>query len=183
MTSAVIDEIFALFDAVGNERYGEDITQLQHALQAAQLARLADAPAPLIVAALLHDVGQLINDAGHAAERKGTDMRHEVIGFELLDRHFPPAVTEPVRLHVEAKRYLVATEQGYLESLSRASIISLALQGGTMSAAEVAAFESEPYFADAVLLRRCDDGGKRIDWAVPSLDSYRALIEEQIVAA
>lgn len=176
MTKTVIDEIFALFDAAGGEHYGEDATQLQHALQVAELARMAGADSALIVAALLHDVGQLINDAGHAAERFGLDMRHEILGNALLKEHFAPAVTEPVRLHVDAKRYLAATEPGYAEALSRASIISLKLQGGPMDFAERVAFESQPFFAEAVLLRRCDDGGKRKDWTVPSLESYRSMI-------
>ncbi|AOH83979.1 phosphohydrolase [Sphingomonas panacis] len=180
MTTQVIDEIYALFAAAGDEHYGENATQIQHALQVAELVRQAGGDSPLIAAGLLHDVGQLIGDAGHAAERHGIDMRHEMLGNTLLKAHFPPAVTEPVRLHVDAKRYLCAIEPGYQTSLSAASWLSLTLQGGAMTAKERATFEAEPYFAEAVLLRRCDDGGKRKDWVVPTLDSYRPLLERLV---
>jgi len=183
MTKTVINEIYALFAAAGNEHYGENATQLQHALQVAQLAREAGADTPLIAAALLHDVGQLIDDAGHAAELNGTDMRHEMLGNALLSAHFPAAVTEPVRLHVDAKRYLCAVEPNYRASLSAASQLSLRLQGGPMNDAERAAFEREPFFREAVLLRRCDDGGKRKDWVVPALESYRPMLESLVVTA
>jgi phosphonate degradation associated HDIG domain protein len=181
MTTTVIDDIYALFAAAGDEHYGENATQLQHALQVAQLAREAGADAPLIAAALLHDVGQLIDDAGYAAERHGTDMRHEILGNTLLKAHFPPSVTEPVRLHVDAKRYLCAVEPDYAATLSAASLLSLKLQGGPMDATERAAFEAEPFYREAVLLRRCDDGGKRKDWSVPDLASYRPMLEALVV--
>ncbi|SDA31623.1 HD domain-containing protein [Sphingomonas sp. NFR15] len=182
MTTQVIDEIYALFAAAGDEYYGENATQLQHALQVAELVRRAGGDAALIAAGLLHDVGQLIDDAGHAAERHGTDMRHEMLGNALLKAHFPPALTEPVRLHVDAKRYLCAVEPGYQASLSAASLLSLRLQGGALDAEGRAAFEAEPYFAEALLLRRCDDGGKRKDWVVPTLESYRPLLEALVVS-
>jgi phosphonate degradation associated HDIG domain protein len=183
MTTQVIDEIYALFAAAGDEHYGENATQIQHALQVAELVRQAGGDKPLIAAGLLHDIGQLIDEAGHAAERHGTDMRHEALGNALLRAHFSPAVTEPVRLHVDAKRYLCAIEPGYEASLSAASLLSLKLQGGAMTTKECAAFEAEPYFAKAVLLRRCDDGGKRKDWVVPTLDSYRPLLEALATAS
>jgi phosphonate degradation associated HDIG domain protein len=181
MTSDVIERIFGVFDRFGAEYYGEEIPQLQHGLQAAELARLAGASDTLIVAALLHDIGQFLDDAGHAAERKGVDAHHEVHGAAMLAQHFPPALTEPVRLHVQAKRYLCHADPAYLDGLSHASVLSLSYQGGPMDAAEAAAFEQAPYFADALVLRRADDGGKRIDWAVPDLESYRPLIAAQLV--
>lgn len=160
----------------GDLRYGEAITQMEHALQCAQLAREDGAGPALIAAALLHDVGQFIDDAGNAAEGQGIDARHEETGADFLARFFGPAVTEPVRLHVAAKRYLCTVEPGYAATLSPASELSLSLQGGPMDPAEAALFESGPWFADAIALRRCDDGGKRNGWAVPDLDSYRPLL-------
>jgi len=177
MTSSFIDEIFDIFHRYGDLRYGEEVTQLQHVLQAARLARQDGASDMLVAAALLHDIGQFLDDAGNAAEREGVDARHEIIGAAWLSRHFPAELCEPVRLHVEAKRYLCAAEPGYSRALSRASAISLALQGGPMSAGEARTFETDPFFADAVRLRRYDDQGKRRDWDVPGLEQYRPLLD------
>lgn len=177
MSSNIIDRIFALFALHGPDSYGEDVTQLEHALQAAILAQQAGAEGALVTAALLHDVGQLIDDAGWATEQRGTDARHEIVGADWLSRHFPPAVTEPIRLHVAAKRYLCATEPGYAALLSRASILSMAVQGGPMSDDEVSGFETTPFFAEGVRLRRLDDEAKMADFRVPELASYRPLLE------
>ena len=177
MAVHVTDQIFELFRQCGSLTYGEDATQLQHALQVAELARRNQCSDAMIAAGLLHDVGQFMDDAGNAAETLGIDARHEVQGAAFLAKFFPQAVSEPVRLHVAAKRYLCAIDPGYLNGLSRASAISLALQGGPMSAAEIAAFEAEPFFADAVTLRHFDDMGKQPDWHVSDLASYRPLLE------
>jgi phosphonate degradation associated HDIG domain protein len=176
MTDQIIDDIFTIFRRHGDERYGEDVTQMEHILQCGELAREDGAPDALVAAALLHDLGQFLNDAGNAAERKGVDARHEETGAAFLAPYFPAAVTEPVRLHVEAKRYLCAAETGYLDQLSAASALSLRLQGGPHSPAEMAAFLALPGAEDAIRLRRYDDAGKRRDWVVPELDSYRPLL-------
>jgi len=173
----VIDEIFALFHQYGDLHYGEDVTQLQHILQAAHLAQVDGADGALVAAALLHDIGQFMGDAGHAAEQRGVDAGHEFHGARWLSAYFPAEVTEPVRLHVAAKRYLCTTEPGYREALSQASAISLHLQGGPFVPEEGRAFEREPFWREAVRLRRYDDLGKRRDWPVPDLESYRSLLE------
>lgn len=181
MAASVIDVIFELFDRFGCLHYGEDASQLHHALQTAELARRNRCSDALIVASLLHDLGQFMDDAGDAAETLGLDARHEISGAAWLSDYFPPKVTEPVRLHVAAKRYLCAVEPAYLAGLSRASSLSLELQGGPMSHQEVKAFEAEPFFGDAVQLRRFDDMGKHPEWHVPELASYRALLESQLL--
>ena len=177
MTAAVIAQIFGLFERFGSESYGEDATQLQHALQVAEHARRNGCTPALIAASLLHDIGQFIDDAGNAAERLGIDARHEITGARFLKAHFGAHVQEPVRLHVAAKRYLCAVDSSYLEKLSRASRLSLTFQGGPMSPEEIRAFEQEPFHEDAVALRRFDDAGKQPDWCPPGLDSYRPLLE------
>lgn len=177
MSDTIIDRIFAMFDLHGPDSYGEDVTQLDHALQAAALAQQAHADETLVAAALLHDVGQFIDDAGWAAERNGTDARHEIVGADWLSHHFPLAVTEPIRLHVAAKRYLCAAEPGYAALLSRASILSMAVQGGPMSGEETARFEAEPFFAEGVRLRHFDDKAKMADFPVADLAAYRPLLE------
>ncbi|WP_240198061.1 HD domain-containing protein [Novosphingobium sp. P6W] len=172
----MIDTIFNLINRFSDERYGEDVTQLEHVLQCAELARLDGAPDSLIAAALLHDIGQFIEEAGEAAETHGIDARHEISGAAFLAPHFTSEVTEPVRLHVAAKRYLCAVEPGYTEMLSRASVLSLNLQGGPMSPQEITQFEGEAAFESSVRLRRYDDQGKRNGWDVPDLESYRPLL-------
>ena len=176
MDNARIDQVFAPIIKFGALCYGEAITQYAHAVQCASLAREQGLGPAMIAAALLHDVGQFIDNAGNTAEEQGLDARHEEIGAEFLSRFFGPELTEPVRLHVAAKRYLCAVEQGYRELLSPASELSLQLQGGPLNAQQVATFESNPHFADAIQLRRIDDAAKRPDWAVPPLESYHGLL-------
>lgn len=176
--TAMIDRIFRIINEHGHLTYGEDVTQLEHVLQCGELARQDGAPAALIAAALLHDIGQFIDDAGNAAEARGVDARHEIVGAAFLAAAFSEAVTAPIRMHVDAKRYLCAVEQGYRQGLSGASELSLTLQGGPMSDEEAAAFSRAPGFEDAIRLRRYDDQGKRANWRVPALETYRPLLEE-----
>ena len=176
MTVSFIEQIFDLFVRFGSQSYGEDTTQIQHALQTAELARNAGCQDTLVAAALLHDIGQLIGDAGNAAEMRGIDARHEIGGARFLSKYFSPMVCEPIRLHVAAKRYLCARDSDYRAGLSDASALSLKLQGGAMSAEEIALFEADPFFHDAVTLRRFDDAGKRADWQPPDLAGYRPLL-------
>lgn len=136
------------------------MTQEEHALQCAELAAADGAPATLIAAALLHDIGHLLHDLPADAPERGIDDLHETLGGRWLESRFVPAVTEPVRLHVAAKRYLCATEPAYEAALSEPSRVSLGLQGGPFSPNEVASFEQNPYFRDALRLRRWDDTGK-----------------------
>src|SRR5947209_4661571 len=150
------ERILQLFAERGRSAYlGEAVTQEEHALQAAWAAEKAGADAPLIVAALLHDVGHLLHDLDHAAER-GVDDCHEERGRLWLEEHFAPAVSEPVRLHVAAKRYLCVAEPGYFGRLSPASVLSLELQGGPMTEDEATAFRAGPFSAAAIALRRWD---------------------------
>ena len=153
----------------------EPVSSLAHALQCAQLAEWAGAPAPLVAAALLHDIGHFIETTGIADD---VDDVHEARAQPLLMRVFGPAVAEPVRWHVAAKRYLVAVDAGYATHLTPASVHSLGLQGGPMSAAEAAAFEALPFAQDAVALRRWDDQAKLPGQATPALDYYIALLNE-----
>ena len=177
MTSTVIDSIYALFDRFGSEHYGEDASQLQHALQCAEQARQHGCRDSLIAASLLHDIGQFLDDAGNAAVKLHVDGHHEITGAAFLSADFSPDVTEPVRLHVDAKRYLCTVQPDYRAGLSDASLLSLELQGGTMSDEEVEAFLANPHAQDALLLRRFDDAGKKIGWIVPDLDTYREMLE------
>lgn len=172
----LVGEIFDLYSRLGERRYGEDVSQLDHALQSAHHAMADKAPQSLVAAALLHDIGHLLDKRGEDAAEQGLDTRHEHIGSGYLVRAFGPEVTEPIRLHVEAKRYLAACEPGYLDRLSRASTLSLALQGGPMTEAEAMAFLTERYCGEAIRLRRYDELGK-VHGAEPAgLATYRDLL-------
>lgn len=178
MTGKIVDEIVALFEQRGGEAYfGEAVSQRAHALQSAHLAVTEGADNALVVAALLHDIGHLVHGLGEDIAQRGVDARHEVVGESWLSRHFGPEVTEPVRLHVAAKRYLCATDADYQAQLSPASLQSLMLQGGPMSAAEVADFDRNPHAAAAVRLRHWDDLAKIVGLEVPGVESYRGRLE------
>lgn len=179
----IIDEIATWFNARGNRMYGEAVTELAHALQCAEAARQRGASEAVIIACLLHDIGHLMHDRGEDIAEQGVDMRHEIIGEKHLRKFFPDDVTRPVGLHVDAKRYLCTVDEGYLEGLSYASRLSLELQGGLMTPAECAAFEADPFHAEAVLLRRCDEEGKRTDLTPPALESYFPMLRRLIVVA
>jgi phosphonate degradation associated HDIG domain protein len=152
---------------------GEPVSQTEHALQAAYHAERAGADDALVTAALLHDIGHLLHKLAEDAADHGIDTRHEQIGQAWLARHCGPEVTEPVRLHVAAKRYLCATDPEYLAQLSPASKQSLRLQGGPFSSEEARQFERLPHYRAAVTLRRWDDLAKVPGMQVPGLAHYR----------
>jgi gamma-butyrobetaine dioxygenase len=174
----VIDRILTLFREKGNGAYfGECVTETEHALQCAHLAEQSGAAPELIAAALLHDVGHLLHGLPEDVAERGVDGRHEEGGAAWLAGHFVPAVVDPVRLHVAAKRYLCVVEPDYLTGLSEASRQSLRLQGGAMSSEEVRRFEREPWFRSAVTVRRWDDTAKVRGLVVPPLEHYRDCLQ------
>lgn len=177
---AFVAELTDLFTRLGGLRYGEGVTQMEHAVQTAHHAQLDGAPPPLVAAALLHDVGHLLQKIGENAADLGIDARHEHISAGYLARAFGPEVTEPVRLHVAAKRYRVAVDPDYLERLSPASLQSLALQGGPMTPHEIAAFLAEPAAEAALRLRTYDEAGKAPEAEVASFETYAPLLRNLI---
>jgi phosphonate degradation associated HDIG domain protein len=173
MSIGIVDEIQRLFETSGGSLYGgELVTQLEHALQAAMMAEDEEAGPHLIAAALLHDVGHLLHDLPDDAPEDGIDDVHEQLAYKWLSAHFGPEVTEPVRLHVDAKRYLCAVEPEYWASLSPVSQHSLELQGGIFSEDEAREFEQSPYYDSGVRLRRWDDRAKVVGLDTPSLDHF-----------
>ena len=132
--TTVLEQIHAAFARRGHEGYGEGVSQLDHALQCGMFAQRDGAPPALVAAAFLHDIGHLLHDLPQDIADTGVDTQHESTGSAWLSQHFGPEVTEPVRMHVAAKRYLAAVEPGYFEQLSEASKLSLKLQGGPMAA-------------------------------------------------
>lgn len=174
---SVLDEIFALYAARGSAAYfGEAVSMTEHGLQAAHFAELEGASETAIAAALLHDIGHLIAKVPDDIADWRVDARHEATGARWLRERFGPDVAEPVRLHVRAKRYLCTTDPTYFSQLSPASVVTLKLQGGLLSAEEVASFEAEPGCREAVVVRRCDDRGKVAGLATRRMEDYRGLL-------
>jgi phosphonate degradation associated HDIG domain protein len=170
------DDLFTLMRSRGIGRYGlSAVSQMEHALQSAALAAARGLGDEIVIAALFHDLGHLLtgDDADLAAQ--GIDDVHEETGAGMLESLFGPAVAEPVRLHVAAKRYLCGVNPAYYDKLSEDSRQSLALQGGPMTADEVAAFDRLEHRAAALALRLIDDEAKVPDLATPGLDSYREV--------
>ena len=172
MSNQVFEEIVALFATFGGETYGEGVTIAEHSLQAAALARAEGADEALCLAALLHDVGHFLEQRD---DRFGYH-KHDRSGGDWLAARFPADVSEPVRMHVAAKRYLCAMEPDYFGVLSEASRHSLAKQGGAMSPEEATDFALRSFAADAVRLRRWDDRGKVAGIEAPPLESYKRAL-------
>ena len=170
----LLDRLEALYEGpAGAEHYGEGVTQAQHMYQCAALAEQEGAGSELIAAALLHDVGHMLSEG----DPDDWHRMHDKAGAVFLADYFAAGVVEPVRLHVEAKRYNCALDSAYHERLSHASQVTLKLQGGPMNDVECRAFEAEPYFQQALTLRRWDEGGKELDLQTATFGRWRALLE------
>jgi phosphonate degradation associated HDIG domain protein len=171
-----LGDIETLFRDHGHIEYGgENVTQLEHALQAAQLAEGEAAPDTLVAAALLHDLGHLLNPQGDTPTARGIDDQHQYYAIPFLRPLFPPAVIEAIRLHVDAKRALCALEPDYYAALSADSKRSLTLQGGIFSRAQLEAFMARPFAADAIRVRRWDDRAKMPGQTTPPLSHYLSI--------
>jgi [1-hydroxy-2-(trimethylamino)ethyl]phosphonate dioxygenase len=173
----VVDSLLDLLASTGSRQYGkEPVSQCEHALQCAFLAERAGGPAAVVSAALLHDIGHLLYCALEPPAQSGIDDRHEELGARYLLDAFGPAVAEPVRLHVAAKRYLCVADPGYFGRLSAASVRSLELQGGPFSAEEATAFHSIAYADDAIRIRLWDDAAKEPGVQTLPLEHYRPIL-------
>lgn len=178
------DPVATIIDVMrdnGGDLYGgECITQLEHGLQCAKLAMDDGASEALIAAALLHDIGHLVDNKFHLGQENEIDRHHEAIGAAYLSKNFPDAVTEPIRLHVDAKRYMCATDEAYAASLSEASVRSLRLQGGPFTKEQADAFMARPHALEAVLLRKWDDLGKDPEMVTPTLDDFAPMLNRLV---
>ena len=174
-----VDDIISLLQVQGAAQYGrEAVSQQQHARQCAHLAERAGAAPELVAAALLHDLGHLLAKRNPAtAPASGADDLHQYLALPFLRGSFTEAVLEPIRMHVDAKRYLCHVDAAYWASLSPASQRSLVVQGGPFAAEEAETFLRQPFAADAVALRRWDDGAKDPTEKPPDLAHYRSVLE------
>ena len=180
----VIEKILSVYRQRGQWKYGsEDVTQLEHALQCGTLAIQEESPDHLIAAALLHDIGHILEDAAEMPrDGQNYDDHHEAVGDGFLKQHFGAQVADPVRLHVAAKRYLCTKHPEYESTLSPTSRQSYYDQGGPMDEKELQLFESEPHFVESLKLRKWDDQAKDTDAAPPKLDDFVPYLERCLVA-
>ncbi|MCY1126444.1 HD domain-containing protein [Frigidibacter sp. RF13] len=170
-----------VFDRRGDEEYlGEPVTMAQHMLQGATIAAQNAMPEEIVVATLLHDIGHFTSEFGTFSMDDTEDRYHEEAGAELLEQFFPSVVTDCVRYHVAAKRYLCATKPEYFKRLSEASIHSLSLQGGPMSADEVAEFEKNPNLKEIIQVRYLDEAGKRPDMETPDYWHFAPMVQRVV---
>jgi phosphonate degradation associated HDIG domain protein len=179
--SNIVEFIADIFERRGAESYlGEAVSMSEHMLQGAVLAEAEGAPEELVAAALLHDIGHYTSEFGTMSLGDARDNYHEESGARVLEPFFPPVITECVRLHVPAKRYLCATDRNYYDRLSDASKHTLGLQGGPMGADEVREFEAGPFHREAVRVRIWDDEGKKPGVVTPDFRHYVPLLQRVV---
>ena len=172
-----------IFERRGGEEYlGEPVTMAEHMLQGATIAEESGLEDEIVVAALLHDIGHFTSEFGTFTMEDTEDRHHEDAGAEVLSRFFPQVITDCVRYHVAAKRYMCATRPDYLDRLSPASVHSLSLQGGPMSPAEVAEFEENPHLRQIIQVRHLDDAGKRTDMDIPGFQHFAPRVQKMVDA-
>lgn len=182
---AIADEIIELYRVHGNEEYsGEKVTQLEHMVQAAQLAQQQGYDEEVVLAAFLHDIGHICVDSGLENNMDGFGIKdHEEVGADFLkQKGFSKKVIRLVESHVEAKRYLTRRDPDYYEQLSEASKKTLEFQGGRMSEEEADAFEKYPLFNLIIGMRRWDEAAKVTGLPAPELEFFRHLIIEHLTA-
>ena len=179
----IVDFLAGIFERRGGEEYlGEAVTMAKHMLQGAAIAEQNGQSDIIIVSALLHDIGHFTSEFGTFSMEDTADKLHEEAGARVLERFFPSVVTDCVRYHVAAKRYLCATKPDYFKRLSEASIHSLNLQGGPMNSAEISAFEKNPNLKEIIQVRYLDEAGKRPDMTTPPFAHFAPVVQKIVDA-
>ena len=180
MSKHIVDKIINNFQSKKNFYIGEKVTISDHMIQTAMLAEKNRSSKSLICACLLHDYGHFVIEDPDLLVLKSLDGKHEDVGFDFLKDYFKPEVTEPIKLHIQAKRYL-CRNKSYWNILSEASKVSLKLQGGIMSDDEAKKFSSLKFHDDAILLRKYDEDGKMPNIKMKKIEDYRNLINSQLI--
>ena len=177
----IVAFIGGIFDRRGGEEYlGEDVTMAEHMLQGATIAEQNGQSEEIIVGALLHDIGHFTSEFGTYHPDDTEDRHHEDAGAEVLEQFFPSVITDCVRFHVAAKRYLCATKPSYFDRLSAASVHTLELQGGPMSADEVAEFAQNPNLKEIIAVRYLDEAGKRAGMETPDYWHFAPMVQRMV---
>ena len=179
--NTIVPFLAEIFQQFGGEAYlGEPVTMAEHMLQAAHLAERAGEPEPVIVAALLHDIGHFTSAFGAFSMADTEDRYHDAAGARVAERFFPEVVTACIRHHVTAKRYLCTVDPAYLNRLSAASVHSLTLQGGPLDEKQAAAFARNPHLQEILRVRRYDDGGKTAGVKTPPFSYYAPMVRRLV---
>ncbi|UWP95346.1 HD domain-containing protein [Aliiroseovarius crassostreae] len=177
----IVEFIGGIFERRGGEEYlGEPVTMAEHMLQGATIAEQNGQSEEIIVGALLHDIGHFTSEFGTYHPDDTEDRHHEDAGAEVLERFFPSVITDCVRYHVAAKRYLCATKPEYFKRLSPASAHTLELQGGPMNAEEVAEFAANPNLKEIIAVRYLDEAGKRDDMETPDYWHFAPMVQRMV---
>jgi predicted HD phosphohydrolase len=176
----IIDQIISSYSNNKSLYIGEKVTITEHMIQAAMLAEKNNCSSSLICSSLLHDYGHFILENPDDLVSKGKDGKHEDVGYEFLKKYFVKNVVEPIKYHVEAKRYL-ARDVKYYRMLSEASKVSLKLQGGIMDDKEAKEFEGNEFFEDSINLRKFDEGAKKTDLKIKSINEYKNLLSSKLI--
>jgi phosphonate degradation associated HDIG domain protein len=179
----ISDEIIQLYSLYGGEEYsGEKVSQLEHMVQSAQLAKAEGFDDEVVLAAFLHDIGHIAEKVTNENSMSSYGIKdHEAIGAYFLEnRGFSFRITRLVASHVSAKRYLTLREPGYFDKLSDASKHTLEFQGGPMSDEEADLLEEDPLFREIIQMRRWDEAAKLENQPMPSLDIFKELIFQHL---
>jgi predicted HD phosphohydrolase len=169
-----ITKLFNWIKDEGRTKYDESVTQLDHSIQTAMLARKYNAKSSLVVASLLHDIGHIIlNENDLKVDFLHLDLNHEIVGAKWLEKVFPESVTEPIKLHVPAKRYLCTIDKNYYKKLSFSSKKSFNLQGGIMNNEEENEFLNNNYYMDALKLRKWDEKAKKKNMTMLPINDFK----------
>ena len=175
----IIDKIITNFTNSKSLYIGEKVTMSEHMIQTAMLAEKAKCNDDLICSCLLHDYGHFILENPDQLVKENLDGKHEDVGYEYLKNIFKKEIIEPIKYHVQAKRYLARNEK-YFELLSEASKISLKLQGGVLNDNESVKFEAQDYFKSTILLRKFDEAAKKTDIKMKSIHDYKKLLTSKL---
>ena len=178
--SSIIKKIINNFKTNKSLYIGERVTMTEHMIQSAMLAEKNNCSSSLVCASLLHDYGHFILDDPDQLVDKKEDGKHENVAYLYLKRYFKKSVVEPIKIHVKAKRYLVRNKK-YYNILSKASKISLNLQGGVMNDDEAKKFEDEKYFDDAIKLRKFDEAAKKKGIKMKDINDYKNLLNSNLL--
>ena len=176
----IIDQIISSYSNNKSLYIGEEVTMTEHMIQTAMLAEKANSSSSLICSSLLHDYGHFILENPDDLVNKEKDGKHEDVGYKFLKKYFVKDVVEPIKYHVKAKRYL-ARDKKYYQILSKASKISLKLQGGIMDEKEANEFKNNEFFENSIKLRKFDELAKKAGLKIKSINEYKNLLVSKLI--